>query len=90
MGDFALADVKEIEPRWIRIKDAARYSSIGEKRLKSLARAKDNPIVGFPDPTSRRGGKPEWIFDRESLDQYRKMQARVLNPQAVLRRMNLG
>ena len=59
-------------PRWLRAKEAARYSSIGAKRLKTLAQDDSSPVVGFPDPDSGRG---DWIFDRVSLDDYRLAQA---------------
>ena len=56
--------------RWVRLTEAARYASIGQKRLKELA--KEGSIVGFPDPDSKRG---DWIFDLHSLDAYREGQA---------------
>ena len=55
--------------RWIKLDAAARYSSIGTKKLKQLA--KDDKIVGFKDPDSGRG---DWIIDRNSLDDYRLSQ----------------
>ena len=61
-----LADRLLIQPRWLRLKQAALYSSIGQKKLKQLAEAGD--IAGYSDPNSKRG---DWIFDRESLDSYR-------------------
>lgn len=61
---------QEIWPRWLRKKNAAKYSAIGQKRLIQLA--KDGVIVGFPDPDH---GNHHWIFDRYSLDAYRKAQA---------------
>lgn len=57
-------------PRWLPIKSAAFYSAIGKDRLKELAESGE--IVGFKDPTDRRG---TWIFDRESLDKYRETQS---------------
>ena len=59
-----------IEPRGLRIREAARYSALGVKRLRRLA--KEGQVVGFPDPNSRRG---DWIFDRLSIDAYREAQA---------------
>lgn len=56
--------------RWIKLKPAARYSSLGEHRLKDLAR--QGIIIGYPDPESKRG---DWIFDKESIDKYRLRQA---------------
>jgi hypothetical protein len=40
-------------PRWLKLKAAAEYSSIGKHRLKDLA-AK-GVIRGYPDPDSARG-----------------------------------
>ena len=59
-----------IIPRWLKLKDATLYSAIGINRLVSLA--EDGTIRGFKDPDSKRG---DWIFDRDSLDQYREGQA---------------
>ena len=56
--------------RWLKLIPAAIYSSLGQHRLKELA--KKGVIVGYPDPDSKRG---DWIFDRESLDKYRRRQA---------------
>ena len=47
---------------------ACEYASIGESRLKELARS--GHVVGFQD--TKRG---DWTFDRESLDAYRTGQA---------------
>lgn len=63
-------------PRWLRLKDAAKYSALGPDRLKKLAKSGD--IVGFPDPEDGRGaakGDGVWIFDRQSIDDYRLGQA---------------
>ena len=54
------------QPRWIKLREAARYTSLGEKQLKELA--KSVAITGGPDTESGRG---DWIFDRVSLDAYR-------------------
>jgi len=59
--------------RWLKLKEAAEYSSIGKQRL--IAYAKEGHIKGFKDPDSKRG---DWIFDRLSLDQYRESQS--INP----------
>ena len=72
-----LADLLSVQPRWMKLKQAAAYSSIGEKRLKALA--DDGEIAGYPDPNSKRG---DWIFDKISIDKYRmepiaKMNVRV-------------
>lgn len=58
-----------ITPRWISLRDAAAYSSIGEKRLVALAESGD--IRGFRDPDS---GRHDWVFDRDSIDAYREAQ----------------
>ena len=55
--------------RWLKLKPAAKYASMGTQKLKQLA--KDGEIIGFPDPDSKRG---DWIFDRQSLDSYRENQ----------------
>ena len=57
-------------PRWMRLKEASWYSSIGQKRLKDIA--EQGFIIGFKDEDSGRG---VWIFDRYSLDAYRDSQA---------------
>ena len=59
--------------RWLKLKPAARYSSIGTQKLKRLA--ENGMITGFPDPDSGRG---DWIFDRHSIDSYRAEQSRQL------------
>ena len=64
--------------RWLRLKDAALYSSIGRSRLKSLA--EQGAVKGFQDPDSNRG---DWIFDRLSIDAYRENQAGQLNQKAL-------
>ncbi len=56
--------------RWLKLIPASIYSSMGQHRLKELA--KKGVIVGYPDPDSKRG---DWIFDKESLDKYRLRQA---------------
>lgn len=56
-------------PRWISLKDAARYSHIGSHRLIELA--KQGVIRGVRDPDSRR---KDWIFDRVTIDAYREDQ----------------
>ena len=68
----------EITPRWLKLKEAALYSSIGKTRLKELAL--QGSVKGFPDPDSRRG---DWIFDRHSLDDYREGQAGHLLKKAL-------
>jgi hypothetical protein len=59
-----------MQPRWLKLKDASEYASLGQKRLVQLAL--DGVIRGFKDPDS---GRSEWIFDRISIDEYRMNQA---------------
>jgi len=59
----------KINPRWMKLKEAAYYSKIGRDRLKKLA--DEGELKGFQDPDSGRG---DWIFDRLSLDEYRENQ----------------
>ncbi len=61
---------ENIPVRWVKLIPAARYSSIGQKRLKLLA--KRGLITGFPDPESKR---KDWVFDIYSIDKYRLRQA---------------
>jgi hypothetical protein len=56
--------------RWLKLIPASKYSSLGQHRLKNLA--KQSVIIGYPDPESKRG---DWIFDKESIDKYRLRQA---------------
>ena len=67
-----------INPRWLKLKAAVQYSAIGKDRLKKLAQGGE--IVGFSDPDSKRG---DWIFDSQSLDQYRLNQANSLERKAL-------
>jgi len=61
-----LAEKLSIQPRWLKLKQAAVYSSIGQKRLKTLAEGGE--IIGYSDQDSGRG---DWIFDKNSIDEYR-------------------
>jgi hypothetical protein len=64
------AAVEPIQPRWLRLADAVRYSGLSKGRLKELAQARE--IVGGQDDGDRRGGGDgTWIFDRLSLDRWR-------------------
>ena len=74
-------------PRWMKLRDAAKYSAIGRQRLKDLAQ--DGSIIGFQDPESNRR---DWIFDRTSIDAYREAQAGqdVVAAAAVSLRSRLG
>ncbi len=65
-------------PRWLKLKQAATWASVGKNRLKQLAM--DGHIIGFQDPDSKRG---DWIFDRYSLDEYRNDQAGYLEEKAL-------
>jgi len=65
-----------LNARWIKLKEAVAYASIGKMRLKQLA--KDGKVAGFADPDSKRG---DWIFDRQSIDAYRLGQ--VQRPKAI-------
>ena len=53
-------------PRWMKISAAATYSGYSRVQLLKLAKRKD--ITGYQDPDSARG---DWIFDKESIDEYR-------------------
>lgn len=61
--------MSDINPRWLKLNQAAEYSSIGQKRLMALAR--EGRIKGCQDPDS---GRHDWIFDRLSIDEYREGQ----------------
>jgi hypothetical protein len=69
---------QETTGRWLKLKEAALYSSIGRKRLVQLA--ENGKVTGFQDPDSGRG---DWIFDRQSLDDYRLMQSSELRMKAL-------
>ena len=58
------------QPRWLTMKQAAVYASLGQKRLILLAKSK--AIVGFQDDSCKT--RP-WIFDKESIDAFRLGQA---------------
>ena len=53
-------------PRWMKLTAAVKYSSYSRAKLIELAERRD--IIGYPDPDSNRG---DWIFDKESIDEYR-------------------
>ncbi len=59
-----IAERISVQPRWLKLKQAVEYGSMGEKRLKKLAM--NGEIDGYPE--NRRG---DWIFDRYSIDKYR-------------------
>ena len=56
--------------RWLTLREAAAYSSIGESRL--IRMAKEGTVKGFQDLGDGRRG---WIFDRLSIDHYRESWA---------------
>lgn len=67
------AAVEPIQPRWLRLADAVRYSGLSKARLKELAMARE--IVGGQDAGDRRGGGDgTWVFDRDSIDRWRLAQ----------------
>ena len=80
-----MISVEPIQPRWLKLIDACRYSGIGKARIKRLA--KDGAIRGFVDPDDKRD---TWLFDRESIDEYRLKQADAPTVAAldVLRRLS--
>ena len=59
-------------PRWLKLKQAAAYSSWGEKKLIELATSRPPKIRGFQD--TELSTQP-WTFDRDSIDEYRMKQA---------------
>jgi len=66
--DMLAAKIAEriASPRWMKLTAAVKYSSYSRAQLIELAERRD--IVGYPDPDSKRG---DWIFDKESIDEYR-------------------
>jgi hypothetical protein len=64
-----IADMLSVQPRWMKLKQAAAYSSIGEKELIRLA--KEKQITGGQDKTLKT---KQWVFDRQSIDEYRSNQ----------------
>lgn len=65
-------------PRWMKLVTAAHYSGYGQKKLKKLA--KEGKIRGYQDPDSDRG---DWVFDRESIDEYRLLPCIMQDKKAV-------
>ena len=61
-----IAEKLTAQPRWLKLRQAAVYSGIGQKKLKDLA--EQGSIIGYPDPDTKKGC---WIFDRLSIDEYR-------------------
>ena len=64
-----IANLLSVQPRWMKLKQAAVYSSIGEKELIRLA--KEKHIKGGQDKTLKT---KQWVFDRQSIDEYRSNQ----------------
>ena len=54
-----------VEKRYLTLNEAAHYSGIGVKRIKSMAIR--GVIDGFPDPGNKTGA---WRIDRQSIDRY--------------------
>jgi len=53
-----------MSPRWLKLTAASSYAAMNKHRLIRLA--VDGLIIGYQD--SERG---DWIFDRNSIDEYR-------------------
>ena len=62
-------EIRPFNARWMKLRIAATYVGINKDRLKQLAESGE--IRGYPDPDNQRG---DWIFDRNSLDEYRVNQ----------------
>lgn len=58
-----------MEKRWLTLKEAAKYSSIGLNRLQKMAQSGE--VRACQDEND---GRRRWIFDRESLDLYYMVQ----------------
>lgn len=69
-----LAEKLGFQPRWLKLKPAAIYSSIGQNKLIKLSTT--GKIIGFQDTDSKR---KDWIFDKYSIDQYRLNQSKTEN-----------
>ena len=55
---------------------ATLHSGIGKDRLKRLAKDPNCCIIGFRDPDLKTD---KWVFDRDSLDEYRYGQYNAMN-----------
>lgn len=62
-------NISELHPRWMKLKQACRYASMGKESLLELV--KSNKINGFQDKTLKT---KQWIIDKESIDKYRTKQ----------------
>ncbi|WP_449246666.1 hypothetical protein [Desulfarculus baarsii] len=70
---YLSASVEPIQPRWLRLADAVRYSGLSKRRLKELVKAGE--LIGGQDTGDLRGGGDgTWVFDRLSIDQWRAGQ----------------
>lgn len=58
-----------MDKRWLNLIEAAKYSSIGRNRLKTMAHT--GAVKACQDQGDGRNG---WIFDRISIDQYFESQ----------------
>lgn len=69
MGDSIL-----MQPRWLKLSQAATYSAMSRSRLRELIVAGE--VRGYQDQHDRRGPKGEgvWTVDRLSLDAYHERQ----------------
>lgn len=61
-------------PRWLSLKKASDYSQYGQKKLVELATS--GKIRGFQDSDLKTS---PWVFDRDSIDEYRITQAALAN-----------
>jgi hypothetical protein len=71
-------ELRPFNARWMKLRFAATYVGINKKKLKQLA--EDGEIVGYPDPDNQRG---DWVFDRNSLDEYRINQRKEFELKVV-------
>lgn len=66
------------EPKWLRVREAARLYALGEKRIVALIQA--GAVRGYK---SAEDGRGTWFVSTASLDQWHRAQAD--NFQAVAR-----
>ena len=67
-----------ITPRWLKLRDACRWSALPRQRLLELI--DEGVIKGFQDPDNKRN---DWVVDRYSLDLYRESQAGEADAKAL-------
>jgi len=70
-----IADMLSFQPRWMKLKQAAAYSSISPRELIKLL--KNKKVIGFQDKSLDTA---PWIVDRRSIDKYRANQASQFEP----------